>query len=237
MNFKSELKLDWCSYEAAKYAVEHWHYSKSLPVPPLLRVGAWESGVFIGCVLFSRGASTNLLRPYGLKNTEGCELTRVALSVHVAPVTKIVSLAIKFLRKSNPGIRLIVSFADPAQNHHGGIYQAGNWIYTGTTAPDRAFLDASGKKYHSRMIAKNGSGYRVQFGVLRKCRDAKGMKKIICPGKHRYLMPLDKEIRKHILPLSKPYPKRAVSDTKDTPPDQGGKGGSIPTTALQSSDS
>lgn len=29
-------------------------------------------------------------------------------------------------------------------------------------------------------------------------------------------------------------PRCAVSDTKDTPPDQGGEGGSIPTTALHS---
>jgi len=27
-------------------------------------------------------------------------------------------------------------------------------------------------------------------------------------GKHRYLMPLDDEMKKRILPLSKPYPKR-----------------------------
>ena len=27
---KPTLKLDWCSHEAAKYAVEHWHYSKRI---------------------------------------------------------------------------------------------------------------------------------------------------------------------------------------------------------------
>lgn len=27
---KPELRLDWCSYQAAKYAVEYWHYSQPL---------------------------------------------------------------------------------------------------------------------------------------------------------------------------------------------------------------
>jgi hypothetical protein len=27
MSSKPVLKLDWCSHAAAKYAVEHWHYS------------------------------------------------------------------------------------------------------------------------------------------------------------------------------------------------------------------
>src|SRR5690349_20526593 len=122
----SDLKLDWVSHEAAKYSVENWHYSKSLPPQPHVRVGVWENGTFIGVVLFSRGASSNLLKPYGLKMSEGCELTRVALNSHTAPVSRIISIAIKFLKRRSPGLKLIVSFADPAQDHVGGIYQAVN---------------------------------------------------------------------------------------------------------------
>jgi len=53
----SKLKLDWCSYAAAKYAVERWHYSQTMPSPPRVQIGVWEDDSFIGCVLFSRGAS------------------------------------------------------------------------------------------------------------------------------------------------------------------------------------
>lgn len=232
---RPELRLDWCSHEAAKYAVENWHYSKSLPVPPLVKVGAWEAGKFIGAVVFSRGASTNLLRPYGLTNTEGCELTRVALSQHRTPVSRIVAIAIKIVKRANPGLRLVVSFADPMQDHFGGIYQAGNWFYAGTSSPDRAFVDQDGRKYHSRLIAENGSGYRKQFGVMRKCRDARGMQKIITPGKHRYLMPLDDDMRRRIAPLAKPYPKRAGSIASDATANHADQGGANPTPALSPS--
>ena len=39
---KAILKLDWCDYKAAKYAVEHWHYSKSLPTPPKTCAIEWN---------------------------------------------------------------------------------------------------------------------------------------------------------------------------------------------------
>ena len=234
MSDKTVLKLDWCSYAAAKYAVEHWHYSKSMPTPPLVKIGVWEQMQYIGCVLFSRGASTNLLKPYGLSNIQGCELTRIALALHKASVSKIVSIALRLLAQFNPGLRLIVSYADPFHEHLGIIYQAGNWVYTGTSSPDRAFIDQHGKQYHSRMIAENGSGYRKQFGVLRKCRDAKTMTKVILPGKHRYLYPLDAAMRAQILPLAQPYPKRAASIPADAPAVQAGESGAAPTAALSS---
>lgn len=122
---KPALRLDWCTHAAAKYAVETWHYSKRMPMPPLVRVGVWEGGKFIGCVLFGRGANASLGSPYGLNQTQCAELVRVAMTTHVVPVTRVVALAIKFLAKHSPGLRLVVSFADPSRGHHGGIYQGG----------------------------------------------------------------------------------------------------------------
>lgn len=63
---KADLRVDWATYEAAKYACEHWHYSKSLPLPPMVRIGVWENGKYIGVIIFSRGASPNLGKQYGL---------------------------------------------------------------------------------------------------------------------------------------------------------------------------
>ena len=129
---KVELKLDWCSHEAAKYAVEHWHYSRRMPKSKLVTIGAWENGTFIGVVIFGYGATPEIGKPYGLKQTEICELVRVALNKHESPTSRILSIALKMLRKQSEGLRVIVSFADSEQGHHGGIYQATNWIFTGS---------------------------------------------------------------------------------------------------------
>jgi hypothetical protein len=204
---KVELKLDWCSHEAAKYAVEKWHYSRSMPTPPIIKIGVWENEKYIGCILFSRGGNNNLLKPFGLLQTEGCELTRIALSKHTTPVTRIVTIAIKMLVKNSPGMRLIVSYADPNQNHNGAIYQAGNWFYSGQTSDDIQYVDKGGRHWHSRQVSR--TGVKRQYGELRQVPKHEDCVQIPLLPKHRYLYPLDDAMRKQIAPLSKPYPKRA----------------------------
>ena len=212
---KADLRIDWATHAAAKYAVETWHYSHVLPVPPLVKVGVWENKAFVGVVVFSRGANNNLLKPFGLSQVEGCELTRVALTSHVTPVSRVVRLAIDFLKRNSPDLRLIVSFADPSQGHHGGIYQAGNWIYTGRQPPTIEFIAPDGKQWHGRMVSKDGK-IKVQ-GVYRSCWRTDQCTPIEKPGKHRYLMPLDASMRAQIAPLAKPYPKRAKQAMASSP--------------------
>jgi len=230
---KPELRLDWCSYEAARYACQYWHYSKSMPMPPMVMIGAWEGNVYIGCVLFARGASPFLLSRYGIHHIEGAELVRVALCVHNSPVSRIVAIAIRLLRKRCPGIRLIVSFADPAHGHHGGIYQAMNWIYSGTSGKKREYISSDGKVWHDRMITK--SGRARAFGKVVRVWRPEDCIAVDLPGKHRYLMPLDPEMRVLCEKLRKPYPKKPRAGSADggTPDDQSGGGGPTPTPALK----
>ena len=229
MSLRPELKIDWATHAATIYACRNWHYSKSTPVPPLVKVGVWEAGKFVGVVIFSRGASSNLLKPYRLQQSQGCELTRVALNSHKSPVSRIVAIAIRFLKKHNPGLRLIVSFADPQQQHHGGIYQAGNWIYAGVTAAGKEYFH-NGRRLHSRQVSEKG--WNIQQGKRRATIKPSQCKVVTTPGKHRYLMPLDKEMKKQVGSLSKPYPKRVRSADSGTSGDQPEGGGANPTRTL-----
>lgn len=201
----STLQVAPTSTKAAQYAVTKWHYSESLPVPPRTLFGVWEHGKFIGVVIFSRGASRDLGTPYGLTQTECCELTRVALSEHDAPVTQIVAEAFKQLRKHSPGLRLVVSFADPHHGHHGGIYQAGNWLYLGESSPSVEYIDRNGVRWHPRQVSE--TGFRKQFGANRRSPKPSEMKKVKTPGKHRYVMPLDKNMRRRLKSKAQPYPQ------------------------------
>lgn len=202
----TQLKIDWATFEAAKFACEHWHYSGVIPVGKLVKVGAWENGKYIGVVLFGRGANNNMLKPFGLKADEGCELVRIALTKHETPVSKIMALALKFLKKSNPNLKLVVSYADADQGHHGGIYQATNWIYTGLMNQGSmgAFI-INGKKVHPKSV--HSKGVKQNIDAVRKHLDPKA-EIFYTKGKHRYLMPLCDSIKQSILKLKKPYPKR-----------------------------
>ena len=228
---KADLRIDWATHEAAKYAVENWHYSQVLPVPPLVKVGAWESGKFIGVVIFSRGANNNLLKPFGLLQTQGCELTRVALTKHSVPVSRIIRLALQFLKRNAPELQLVVSFADPSEGHYGGIYQAGNWIYTGRQPSTIEYIAPDGKQWHGRMVSKDGK-IKVQ-GKYRKCWRTDQCTPVEKQGKHRYLFPLDEAMKRKVEPLRKPYPKRAGSSLVEHSDSIGEAGGSIPTPALK----
>lgn len=224
------LHLDWCSHEAAKYAVEHWHYSKSMPTPPVVKIGVWENGQFIGCVLFSRGANNNLGKPYGLTNTEVCELTRIALDRHRSAVSRIVAIAIKILRRKEIGLRLIVSYADPNQKHIGSIYQAGGWVFVGQTPDNYKYKDGAGHIWHQRQVSK--TGIKPQYGEMRKVAKIDECTKLPQLGKYRYLHPLDDEMRKRIELLRKPYPKRASAETETGATSSSDTGGANPTDAL-----
>jgi hypothetical protein len=230
MTDKPILKLDWCSYEAAKYSVMHWHYSKCMPIGKLVKIGVWEDQTFIGCIIFGYGNNQFQGVKYNLVQTQICELLRVALTDHKTEVTKIVKIAIKLLKQSNKGIRLIVSYADPEQGHNGSIYQAGNWCFIGTGGSNEAFYNDKGERIHSRLVGKGG--IKNVFGRNIKTYDSNTTQKRKLLPKYKYLYPLDNEIRKQIEPLRKPYPKRGRGEIDNASQTNEKTGGASPTRPL-----
>lgn len=230
----SSLKLDWCGADAARYATERWHYSRSLQAGKSAKIGVWEDSVFIGVVVFSAGSgsTTKWARNVGLERVEMAELARVALGKHKAPVTKIVAIAIRLLHQQSPGIKLIVSYADPRMGHHGGIYQGGNWVYIGQTNPDTHWVDKFGVEHHPRMVSPSGTN--ITFGTLKRITKKGDCRPVTVPGKHKYLFALDADTKIKIEKFRKPYPKRVGSETADTATVQVEKGGLEPTPTLQS---
>ena len=232
MSDKVDLKLDWCSYEAAKFAVEHWHYSKRMvaTIQKPVKIGIWEDGQFIGVVVFGCGASSDLGSQYGLDKMQVAELVRIAIkSGHKSAVTKIMKISLSMLKKSNPGLRLIVSFADPNQKHIGAIYQAGNWIYTGTSSQSTVYISKDGHEFHARNIGTyTGTD---KYGVKKYSR-SEMVREEKRPGKYRYLFPLDDAMRKQIEPLRKPYPKRERGEIDNAAESNPQTGGASPTRSL-----
>lgn len=158
------LKIDYCSFDSAKYAVLNWHYSQRMPAGKLVKYGVWEDEKFIGAVIYGRGANNNASKYFKLKQTECCELVRVALREHKAPVTKIVAITLRMLKKDNPGLQLVFSYADETNQHHKGIiYRAGNWTYHGTRTTNKdAYYIINGKKVHGRSV-------RSKWGKISYC--------------------------------------------------------------------
>lgn len=228
---KVDLKLDWCSHEAAKYAVEKWHYSHRMPKSKIVTIGAWEDKQFKGVVIFGYGATPEIGKPYKLKQIEIVELVRVALTKHQTPTSKIVAIALKLLKRANPGLRCVVSFADSEQGHHGGIYQATNWFYTGSEQYHA--YKVKGEIVHPRTLYDRYGVGGQSIPWLKEHIDPNA-ERLTTAQKHKYVMPLDDAMRKQIEPLAKPYPKRQHADeaTESAAGVQPDNGGATPTRSL-----
>lgn len=197
-------------------------------MPPLITIGVWENEAFIGSIIYGRGAAPNLGRPYGLHKTEVCELLRVALTSHRTPVSRILRISFKLLKERSPGLKLVVSFADPFEGHYGGIYQAGGWIYAGSSSPSKEYKH-NGRWLHPREVTSGAFGGKRKISAA----EAKLLETRSKPGKHRYLMPLTKPMRVRVSALAQPYPKRVSSSEPSENPSE--VGGAAPTLTLHPS--
>jgi hypothetical protein len=213
----ADLRLAGCRRKDAEFACQRWHYSRKLPAGKLVTIGVWEDGKPIGAVVFGRGANCNIGSRFGLKQTEAVELVRVALKAHRSPVSRIVAIALRLLRKQSPGLRLVVSYADPQQGHVGGIYQAGGWLYLGPSQAQRELV-INGADVHKR-----SAGSRWGTASPERLRALTGLPVEYGPKlwKHTYLMPLDDAMRAAVAPLRQPYPKRIATDDSRTAEDAG----------------
>lgn len=190
----TELKIAQCTHEAAKFACVNYHYSKRIPVNKLNHFGVWENGKFVGVIIYGMGASATLHQSLGVERFQSCELVRIALTKHETPVSRIISISLRLLKKANPKLRVVASFADTDQNHHGGVYQASNWTFTGKSAQVTEYY-FNGKWRHATDVYKRLTAPQIKTLKTRKK-----------PGKYRYLYFFDKSLIPNFKPLE--YPKR-----------------------------
>lgn len=227
------LRLDFCSHKAARHSVMRWHYSRALPAFKLVRLGVWELGRFVGVILFGVGANRHIARPFKLRDTEVCELVRVALAPgRKYPTSKCVAIALRLLKRQSPGLKLVVSYADTGQGHVGTIYQATNWIFLG--AATQPYLKVKGKVVHPRTLYDRYGPGGQSLSWLHANVDPLAQR-VKMAAKLKYVWPFEKELRARLEVIAQPYVKRVGSIDSDAPGDQPGEGGANPTSALQSS--
>lgn len=205
MSSERALHVAPCSRKAALVACKRFHYSGSLPAGRLAHFGVWEHGKFIGAVVFGRGANLSLASQFGMIQGEVVELVRVALTSHEHPVTQCVAQALRTLRREMPGTHIVVSYADPMQGHVGKIYQAGNWIYLGTTGKDYRYITPRGEVKHSRQVSATGT--TREFGTLRRCYRHDQCTRVAIPGKLRYAYGITRRGRRILAALTQPAPR------------------------------
>jgi hypothetical protein len=137
--------------------------------------GNGDGGNIIGVVVYGPpvGASVSIGISPRVKRNEVLELKRLWIEDgHGKNVESfVISQSFKLLRIKMPEIKMLVSYADPAQGHHGGIYQATNWVFqelniTGKTSSFSVSLVENPKPkdwIHSRTIGRQFAHHNIEL--------------------------------------------------------------------------
>lgn len=131
--------------EATPWILEK-HYAKRMP-NIVHAFGLYENKVLIGVVTYGIPASNNLCEGICGKDYKELviELNRLCLLNNKKNQSSfLVASSLKMLPKP----KIVVSYADTAQGHVGYVYQATNFLFTGTTK-ERTDMSAGNGK-HSR---------------------------------------------------------------------------------------
>ena len=190
------MRLELASSKGIKYACVKFHYAKVVPLVRLAYSVFNDKGEWCGVITFGGGAGANMGKPYKLNQGQYLELTRMALNGKQESTSKAMSIAIKLIKKTNPQIQLLISYADKGQNHFGTIYQATNWYFVDENESSGVDLFYKGKWVHDRI---RGTMTKTEVDNLPKRKRA---------GKRKYLYPLNNKLQILCNGIKKPYPKK-----------------------------
>lgn len=162
-DIRANFKVDSIAYREIKPWLLKKHYAHRIPSISYA-FGLYDiGGILCGVCSFGSPASPFLVKGIlGEKIYQVLELNRLCVNDNLP--RNALSYFVSQCLKRIPKPMIVVSYADTAHNHHGYIYQATNWIYTGLSSPHKEYKIDGLSNIHSRHIFdKSANG-----GVKRK---------------------------------------------------------------------
>ena len=195
--------------EAEPWILEK-HYAHRLPMVMEFTYGLFniKEKILKGVCVFGPTAPTVPLTIFGNYNYKVRELTRLIIDDNCEKNTG--SFFISNCFKLLPTPMCLVSFADANMNHHGYIYQATNWIYTGEGGHLFFYIDENKNEIHNLTIGDRMK--KENINSKQEYIEKHNIKKEKSKPKYRYIYFLgDKREKKQMLKDFKlqqlPYPK------------------------------
>ena len=158
------------------------HYSGRKPVVSKA-FGLIDDGVLQAVITYGKPASPSVCVGICGKEYSGnvYELNRMCRSEEYRkPLSHFVSATLRMLK---PFDWIVVSYSDTAMNHHGYVYQACNFLYTGTSAPhaDKYVPEGSGHNRHAESFDVRKDEFSVERSIKHRyvyfCTKSKRLKK------------------------------------------------------------
>ncbi len=130
----------------------HKHYAKRVPLIKFSFGLYTKENLFGICTYGSPCRMLNMGYSIfaGEYEMETLELNRLIVNDNLEK--NVLSFFVAQTFKLLPKPLVLISYADINNGHHGYIYQATNWIYTGLTSKRKKIIDMQGKEIHERTI-------------------------------------------------------------------------------------
>lgn len=137
------------TYQETKPFILGIHYARRMPSISYA-FGLFIDDELVGCVTYGSPASPYLCKGIaGEENRKNViELNRLVLLPDLNGKNYASYLVGRSLRMLPPGL-FVVSYADTGWSHVGYVYQATNWLFTGTTKPRTDMYSESGHSRHN----------------------------------------------------------------------------------------
>lgn len=163
-----DIRVGRINSDVANRFMRKWHYSGKVVNNSVLHFGCFVGNVLHGVISF--GSSLDKSKIIGLVNGTDwngfLELNRMAFD-EVLPKnseSRCLSICLKLIRKYNPHINWVISFADATQCGDGTQYRACGFILTGIKENHNLARLADGSVIHKMTLESNPTLGRKELG-------------------------------------------------------------------------
>lgn len=175
MSIKEIYTVKSIKYDQTKEWLLKKHYAKRL-CSITFSFGLFNmDNILLGVCTFGSPPSRSLC--IGICGEENAhkvyELNRLCVNDNLEK--NVLSFFVSNCLRNLPNDLIIVSYADTSLGHHGYIYQATNWIYTGLSAKRTERYDEKNPNKHSKSITENKKNIYKNLPIRER------------PQKHRYV--------------------------------------------------
>jgi len=191
------------------------HYAKRIPSVSYA-YGLYKTNL-VGICTYGRPVAHSLVKSAFTGKFQDTFLELNRLVVDEGLEKNVLSFFVSQTLKKLPSPNVVVSYADTSQNHHGYIYQATNWIYTGLSVKFNDYMVKGLEHMHPASIldSMGRKDKNKDFSQVEKLKLKYGEKNVYMierPQKHRYFYFLGtkndkKNMLKNLKYKIQPYPK------------------------------
>lgn len=161
---REEFEVRGITYDDTREWLLYKHYAHRMPSISFA-YGLYRDNTLVGVCTYGYPATGAIaVGAFGGKYAEFLfELNRLCVNddLPLNALSFFVGQTFKLLPKPC----ILVSYADSGQNHHGYIYQATNWVYTGLTKPHNDTILIGDEHRHPRHTTDRYGGGRSEVRI------------------------------------------------------------------------